>query len=208
MLAALQQQLSDIYHLGQSHDVRDYMITDPTMAKALGQDAMLGDSQETLLVAQDGEGLSLSLYLDADMLERLESAKPLDKLRAELLDDLWKVLEGISHFNCMVWKASQDRSVSLLELELQAEIDKYVGTMLLALEQADTRLLNRLHGWLFGEVRYHDELDDEQLARFCHGLQQQLIDNKHRVLTQLRDFYRLQLTDKISYIHSYTLARA
>ncbi len=218
MLAALQQQLSDIYHLGQPHDVRDYMITDPTMAKALGQDAMLGDSQETLLVAQDDEGLSLSLYLDADMLARLESAKPLDKLRAELLDDLWKVLEGISHFNCMVWKASQDRSVSLLELELQAEIDKYVGTMLLAREQADSRLLNRLHGWLFGEVRYHDELDDEQLeryqcandyaARFCHGLQQQLIDNKHRVLTQLRDFYRLQLTDKISHIHSRTLARA
>ena len=54
MLAALQQQLSDIYHLGQSHDVRDFMITDPTMAKALGQDAMLGDSQDTLLVAQAG----------------------------------------------------------------------------------------------------------------------------------------------------------
>jgi len=218
MLAMLQRQLSDIYHLGQAHDVRDYMITDPSLAKALGQDTMLGDSQETLLVAQDDEGLSLSLYLDADMLDRLESAKPLDKLRAELLDDLWKVLEGISHFNCMVWKATQDRSVSLLELELQGEIDKYVGTMLLALEQADTRLLNRLHGWLFGEVRYHDELDAEQLdryrcandyaARFCHGLQQQLIDDDQLALTQLRQFYRLQLTDKISHIHSQTLARA
>ena len=218
MLAMLQRQLSDIYHLGQAHDVRDYMITDPSLAKALGQDSMLGDSQETLLVAQDDEGLSLSLYLDADMLDRLESAKPLDKLRAELLDDLWKVLEGISHFNCMVWKATQDRSVSLLELELQGEIDKYVGTALLALEQADTRLLNRLHGWLFGEVRYHDELDAEQLdryrcandyaARFCHGLQQQLIDDDQLALTQLRQFYRLQLTDKISHIHSQTLARA
>jgi len=218
MLAALQQQLSDIYRLGQAYDVRDYMITDQTLAKALGQDAMLGDSQETLLVAQDDEGLSLSLYLDADMLGRLESAKPFDKLRAELLDDLWKVMEGISHFNCMVWKATQDRSVSLLELELQGEIDKYVGTALLAQEQADMGLLNSLHGWLFGDVRYHDELDDEQLeryrcandyaARFCHGLQQQLIDDDQLALTQLRHFYRLQLTDKISHIHSRTLARA
>ena len=218
MLAALQQQLSDIYHLGWAHDVRDYMITDRTLAKALGQDAMLGDSDETLLVAQDEEGLSLSLFLDADMLGRLESGKPLDKLRTELLDDLWKVLEGISHFNCVVWKAMQDRSVSLLELELQGEIDKYVGTMLLALEQADTHLLNSLHGWLFDEVRYHDELDDEQLdryrsandyaARFCHGLQQQLIDDDQLVLSQLRHFYRLQFADKISHIHSQTLARA
>ena len=218
MLAALQQQLSDIYHLGRAYDVRDYMITDPILAKALGQDAMLGDSEETLLVSQDEEGLSLSLFLDADLLGRLESGKPLDKLRTELLDDLWKVLEGISHFNCVVWKATQDRTVSLLELELQGEIDKYVGTMLLALEQADTRLQNRLHGWLFNDVRYHDELDDEQLdryrsandyaARFCHGLQQQLINNDQLVLSELRHFYRLQLTDKISHIHSQTLARA
>ena len=218
MLGALQRRLSDIYHLGRAHDVRDYMITDPTLAKALGQDAMLGDSQETLLVAQDDEGLSLSLYLDADMLERLESDSPLDNLRADQLDDLWKVLEGISHFNCMDWKETQDHSVSLLELELQAEIDKYVSTMLLALEQADTHLLNRLHGWLFDEVRYHDELDNEQVdryrsandyaARFCHGLQQQLIENNQHVLSRLRDFYRLQLADKISHIHSFTLARA
>ena len=218
MLGALQQQLSDIYQLGRPHDVRDFMITDPTLAKALGQDAMLGNSEETLLLSQDEEGLSLSLFLDGDMLGRLESGNPLDKLRTELLDDLWKVLEGISHFNCIVWKATQDRSVSLLELELQGEIDKYVSTMLLALEQADTYLLNSLHGWLFDEVRYHDELDNEQLdryrsandyaARFCHGLQQQLIDDDQLVLSQLRHFYRLQLTDKISHIHSQTLARA
>ena len=218
MLGALQQQLSDIYQLGRSHDVRDFMITDPTLAKVLGQDAMLGNSEETLLLSQDEEGLSLSLFLDGDMLGRLESGNPLDKLRTELLDDLWKVLEGISHFNCVVWKATQDRSVSLLELELQGEIDKYVSTMLLALEQADSHLLNSLHGWLFDEVRYHDELDNEQLdryrsandyaARFCHGLQQQLIDDDQLVLSQLRHFYRLQLTDKISHIHSQTLARA
>jgi hypothetical protein len=179
---------------------------------------MLGDSQETLLVAEDDDGLSLSLYLDAEMLERLESDNPLENLRAEQLDDLWKVLEGISHFNCMVWKARQDRTVSLLELELQAEIDKYVSTMLLAVDQAETHLLNRLHGWLFDEVSYHDELDAEQLdryrsandyaARFCHGLKHKLIENNQQVLAQLRDFYRLQLADKISHIHSFTLARA
>ena len=212
MLAELQRQLSDIYQVAGTYDVRDYIITDPTLAKIIGQDAMLTNTDETLLVSQDKDGLALSLFFDADMLERLESCSPLEYLRAERLDDLWKVLEGISHFNCVVWKATQDRSVSLLELELQGEIDKFVSTTLLALDQANGDLLNKLHGWLFENVRYRDELDDEQMnryrsaneyaARFCHRLRQQLIDNDELALSELRRFYRLQLGDKISHIHS------
>lgn len=218
MLEQLQKHLSDIYQVGRSHDVRDYVITDPTLAKILGQDAMLRNTDETLLVSEDDDGLALSLFLDAGMLARLESANPLDRLRADLLDDLWKVLEGISHFNCVVWKATQERPVSLLELELQGEIDKFVSTSLLALDQADSELLNRLHGWLFANVRFHAELDDEQreryqsandyAARFCHRLQRQLIDDDELALSELRQFYRLQLADKISHIHSRAWAHA
>ena len=217
MLDALQQQLSDIYHLGQAHDVRDYLITDPMLAKALGQGTVLGDSEETLLMAQDGEDLSLSLFLDSELLERLASDNPFECLHANMLNDLWKVLEGISHFNCVVWKAMQDRTVSLLELELQGEIDKFVATTLLAIEQADKTLLYDLHRRLFDKVRYHDELDEDQrdryrsandyAARYCFGLQQELIENDQGAITKLRDFYRLQLGDKISHIHSQTVAR-
>ncbi|MDH3339501.1 MAG: hypothetical protein OEM85_14790 [Gammaproteobacteria bacterium] len=212
MLRQLQRQLSDIYQVGRTHDVRDYLITDPTLAKVLSQDAVLKNTDETLLVSHDDEGLALSLFLDAGMIGRLESSDPLTSLRAECLDDLWKVLEGISHFNCVVWKATQDRTVTLLELELQGEIDKFVTTMMLALDQADTELLNRLHGWLFDNVSFHAELDEEQLdryrsandyaARFCHGLRQQMINDDQLALSELRQFFRLQMADKISHIHS------
>lgn len=218
MLDVLQKQLRDIYHLGQGYDVRDFLITDPIMAKALGQGAVLGDSEETLLMLQDGGELSLSLFLDADLLDRVEAGKPLDRLDAAMLDDWWKVLEGISHFECVIWKTQQDRTVSLLELELQGEVDKYVTTMLLALQQADNTLLNQLHGCLFGNVRYHEDLSSEQrdryrsaneyAARFCYGLKQQLLEDDAIAFDQLRNFYRLQLGDKISHIHSQTLARA
>ena len=212
MLADLQQKLSDIYQLGRPYDVRDFVITDPTLARCLSQDAMLANIDETLLVSQDDDGLAVSLFLDGAMLERVESSNPLACLHAESLDDLWKVLEGISHFNCIVWKAAQDRTVTLLELELQGEIDKFVSTMLLAIEQADPDMLNCMHSWLFDNVRFHDGLDDEQLhryqsandyaARYCHRLRQQLIDNSPLALSELRHFYRLQLSDKISHIHS------
>lgn len=212
MLAELQQQLSDIYQVGRDYDVRDYVITDPTLARFLGREALLTNTDETLLVSQDDEGLALSLFLDAGMLGRLEAARPLDRLRADVLDDLWKVLEGISHFNCVVWKASQERCVSLLELELQGEIDKFVTTMLLALGQEAHDLLNSMHGWLFENVRYHEELDAEQrhryrsandyAARFCHRLRRRLLADDRSALVELRQFYRLQLADKISHIHS------
>lgn len=218
MLATLQQQLSDIYQVDAAHDVRDFLITDPTVASCIGQDAMLSNTEETLLVSQDDDGLAMSLFLDGEMLARLESAKPLDCLRAGLLDDLWKVLEGVSHFNCVAWKASQDRTLTLLELELQGEIDKFVSTTLLAAAQADTDLLNRLHGWLFDDVRFHDELDEEQFdryraandyaARFCHRLGELLLQDHAAALAELRQFYRLQATDKISHIRSRTWSQA
>lgn len=212
MIDRLQQHLSDIYQVGAVHDVRDYLITDPRLARYIGGESMLSDTRETLLLSQDEDGLALSLFLDGELLSRLESADPLSRLRADLLDDLWKVLEGLSHFNCVVWRASQDRCVSLLELELQAEIDKFVGTMQLALGQNDTDLQNRLHRWLFDDVSFRTELDDAQVeryraaneyaARFCRGLRRRLIADDGRALDELRDFYRLQLSDKISHIHS------
>ena len=144
MIDRLQQHLSDIYQVGGVHDVRDFLITDPRLARYIGAGSMLADTSETLLLAEDDEGLALSLFLDGELLARLESADPLSRLRPDQLDDLWKVFEGLSHFNCVAWKASRDRSVSLLELELQAEIDKFVGTTLLAQSQGRTEMLNSM----------------------------------------------------------------
>ena len=106
--------------------------------------------------------------------------------------------------------------MSLLELELQAEIDKFVSAMLLALGQGRQELLGRLHGWLFDEFCFHAELDEAQLerykaandyaARFCHSLRDRLIDDEAGVLPELRRFYRLPITDKISHIHSRALS--
>ncbi len=218
MLAELQQRLSDIYRVSPTYDVRDYVITDRILATVLGRDAMLTNTDETLLVSQEGDELALSLFLDEDLLSRVEACNPLDCLQAEQLDDLWKVVEGISHFNYVAWKAAKDRTFSLLELELQGEIDKFIMTMQLALSQEDTELSTSLHGWLFDNVSYHEELDDEQLnryrvandyaARFCHRLKDLLVNNDNVVFSELRRFYRLQLADKISHIHTRAWAAA
>lgn len=212
MLAKLQQQLNETYQTGPGYDVRKFLITDENMASALCNSGMLADAGETLLLCEEDDGISLSLYLESDILKRLEVASPLDELRPEQLDDYCKVIEGLSHFNYIVWKAGQYRTVSLLELELQAEIDKFVSAMQLAREQGDSDLMNGLHGRLFDQVRFRSDLDEEQTeryraaneyaARFCRGLRRRFQKGGDSALTELRKFYRLQLSEKISHIHS------
>lgn len=218
MLERLQQQLHDINRSDAGYDVRNFLVTDARLARAISGGNTVTDSGETLLLQEDEQGLALSLYLDEAILERLASDEPVAALRSGLLDDLCKVIEGLSHFNYVAWRASRDRSVTLLELELQAEVDKFVSTMQLALEEHDTELMNGLHGRLFETARFHDHLGRRQLeryhaaneyaARFCRALGPRLRGRGGDVLPELRRFYRMSLTDKISHIHACAWASA
>jgi hypothetical protein len=212
MLAKLQQQLHDTYQTDHDLDVRDFLITDPCLAKALGGNSVLMNNGESLLIREEDDGVSLSLYIENEILDRLESTDPLTTLEPGQLDDFCKVIEGVSHFNYVVWRASRDRSMTLLELEMQAEIDKFVSTMQLADEQQDAELMNALHSLLFDGVRFSAGLDGEQAeryrtanelaGRFCRRLRHRLLGNSDGALPELRRFYRLPLQDKISHIHS------
>lgn len=212
MLERLQQQLHDINRSDAGYDIRDFLVTDARIARAISGGNTLTSSGETLLLREDEDGVALSLYLDETILERLRSGDPAQALGAGLLDDLCKVIEGLSHFNYVAWRASRDRSVTLLELELQAEVDKFVSTMQLAREGRDTELMNGLHRRLFDNPRFHDHLDRGQLeryraaseyaARFCRSLVPRLRDWGGDVLPELRRFYRMSLGDKISHIHA------
>ena len=187
-------------------------MTDARIARAISGGNTLTNSGETLLLREDEDGVALSLYLDEAILERLRTGDPAQALGTGLLDDLCKVIEGLSHFNYVAWRASRDRSVTLLELELQAEVDKFVSTMQLAREERDADLMNGLHGRLFDHPRFHDHLDRRQLeryraaseyaARFCRALVPRLRDWGRDVLPELRRFYRMSLGDKISHIHA------
>ena len=212
MLAALQDQLNALYQLDTGYRIDDFLITDPEVARILGAECMLVDNAETVLLSEDDGGLSLSVFLDDEVLQRLHRKNPLASLQPEQLDDYWTVLEGVSHFNYLAFSAQQDKSVTLLELELQAEIDKFVSALRLALEQDDHALAARLHGWLFDDVSFHPDLDAEQreryraandyAARFCYRLSRRLRHGSECGLDELRHFYRLSQSHKIGHIHS------
>ena len=72
-LASLQGALAEIYDLPATPDVAQFLMTDrASLARLEGA----RNSDEQLLVAQDDDALSLALYIDAQVLERLGRRDP------------------------------------------------------------------------------------------------------------------------------------
>ncbi len=208
-LGRLQALLSDLYALDLAYEVDDFVTTDSELARAL--DAGGRELDEKLLIAEtDGEA-DVSLYLDHGVLERLAQSDPFERLDADNIEDFWTVFEGVSHFTYYAWNAQREKSVTMLEMELQAEVDKYVATTLLLVRQGQ-RPPRRVHHWLFEMPRLDERLDGDELeryrranrwaAKYCRRLGSAIASGApgEAARTELRRFYRLSQASKIEHI--------
>jgi hypothetical protein len=207
----LQVLLQRIYDVPLAHDVAQFLLTDRSSLPA-GAGAHLSDEQ--LLVAEEGGEMTLGLFLEPKVLERLAAANPIDALNGGNLADYWTALEGVSHFVYLAWNAGHDRPVGLMELELQAEVDKYVCSMQLLRAQDPTRFPAEVHRVLFESARVDPALAGERVGlyrranhyagRFCRHLAQLLrpkgTSAQDRVQCELRRFYRLTSAMKLRHI--------
>ena len=88
-----------------------------------------------MFVVEDEQGVRLGLFIESGVLDRLARRDPLQALDEDNLADFCTALEGVSHFHYLVWSLARGRNVSLLELELQAEVDKYATALALMTRQ-------------------------------------------------------------------------
>jgi hypothetical protein len=210
LLTRLQNLIGGIYDVSVAHDVYDFLVTD---RRLLPPAARGGTVEEELLVAQPAEGddeVALALYLDPALLGRLSREDPLTRLHAGNVADYCTALEGVSHFLYLAWNAGHDKAVSLLELEMQAEVDKYVASHWLLRQQFPGHFPAELRRVLFERTRVDPRVapgraglyrEANRLAlRFCSRLEQRLARNRGdgtpaaddgAVLAELRRFYRL-----------------
>ena len=211
VLDELQAMLSGLYSLDVSYDVRDFLLTDAVIARSLDTDGR--QLEEKLLITEEAGEAGVSLYLDADLLGRLAENNPSSRLSQDNLEDFLTALEGVSHFLYYVWNAVLEKSVTLLEMELQAEVDKFVATALL-LHQQGAWLPANLHSCLFDLPRFDSRLAPEELGRYrsanryagkyCKRLARRLgrRGNPAALRTELRYFYRLPQPGKIQHIET------
>ena len=206
-LRPLQRRLENIYEVAAGHDIDDFVITDSRLAARLhgGRQA-----NEKLLIREHRDGVDLALYLDRALVGRLAADSPTAALHDGNLPDFCVALEGVSHFLCLLWNARR-RPVSRLELELQAEVDKYILAAGLIGKQRAGRMPRGLHRLLFENFTLAPELDPDEKTRYrdanryagkyCRRLEdryfKRLGGRSRSLLSELRGFYRLPLQAKL-----------
>lgn len=213
VLKGLQSLLGRLYDVEVAHDVYDFLVTD---RRALGGVVPVNDRRapdEELLLAETADGAGVSLYIERTVLERLEQSDPLGALTEGNLADYCTALEGVSHFLYSAWRLECDAPVSLLELETQAEVDKYAATVFLLADQRGGGYPVQVHARLFDRVNFDAALEPEQYARyrtahrcaasFCRRLERRFVDRAgtrvEALVRELRKFYRLSSAAKLRY---------
>ena len=211
-LRRLQRGLEEMYRVDTGVDVHDFVIDEVTRDEIAPARA----SREQLLIAEHEGELSIALFVDRAALDNLGRRDPAARLDDHNLGDFLLALEGVSHFVYAVVCALGERRVSALELELQAEVDKYVTCLLLA--DADAAAAPRWRHRLFHQFAYEPDLDaderdryrvaNENALRYATSLERRFVTERRvpEMLAELRRFYRLPLQGKLGFISSASAA--
>ncbi len=204
VLRALQGGIESLYRVTTELDVNDYLVDTDTQTS----------SREQLLAIKYGprqRALEIGLFVDQRALANLAARDPRERLDDDNLQDFLYAVEGVSHFVYVVHRAQTERPVSAVELELQAEVDKYVIALLLWWNQTGEPPEN-LRRRLFSKVRFLPDLSSEERDRYrlandaADGYAQSLENRfvKKRALdglwAEIRRFYRKGLAEKLDEI--------
>ncbi len=211
VLQRMQALLAQLYDAPVEHRVDDFLVTDRARLACLIGDQAHEAADEQVFLMQEEDEVRVGVYIDGAVLERLQHCDPLQSLHENNLHDYCTALEGVSHFHYLMWSLTRRRDVSLLELELQAEVDKYASAVALFTQQRNGRFPEGLHARLFHAVSFLPALDEiarqryeeanRHAARYCRSLEQRFLRSRRRRpelwLAELRRFFRCSHQEKI-----------
>ncbi len=183
----IQRGLENLYRLDRAADV-DAFITHACE-----------DEREALFVRQTDDGLELRLRiprLDRELAPQTN------------LDPVCQIIEGVSHFVYLADRASRDRETTQLELELQAEVDKWV-VLAASIDPFDVQTSRHLRQRLYeGVVFVHAEdtvegeryrVANDRAQRYTARLEREFIAGAHyaELRAELRRFFHMSQGDKL-----------
>lgn len=205
LLLHVQRQLETLYALDPQPPVTAFLLDEQSAR------AWPGGGSRTL-VRQHGDELALAVVLEERVTAALSGDDPLARLHRLNLGPFCTAVEEVSHFVCLLFCARAARTVSELELELQAEVDKYLSVLSLLSLQNEGLLSSRLKELLFREYRLVEDLSAERAERYhaasglayryCRWLEQEYLRPVRlaELRREARRFYRLGQAGKLERI--------
>lgn len=210
-MQTVQSRLEQIYGISVGESAADYLIEKNAVSELLKNAEVHNLPRELFLVNPNPveDTLEIALYLNEALTANLANHSPLENLGSHNINDFCTLIEGVSHFVYYLHKMGLEHNVSQLELELQAEIDKFV--LLGIFTESNGLSRQELMGLLFEDYYLHQHLTDEQVNRyesatglakqFCYKLSKNI--SRHDMtplLAELRQFYSLPQDEKIRLI--------
>jgi hypothetical protein len=211
VVSRLQGGLEALYRVQTDLPVEGFLIDEEVRQRA--NPARSPREQVLVRQGESPEHVDIGLFLDPRALANLELHDPARRLDDANFADFCVVVEGVSHFVYLALCASGDRAVSAMELELQAEVDKFVCCALL-LEGArrGRHQMAGLRRRLYHDVEFAGDLDADEhdryraansaAGRYASTLDARYVapDRMRAMLEELRWFYRQGLDGKLAHI--------
>lgn len=208
ILGELQLTIESLHAVETGLDVLDYIVDDEVRREIPGAREGI---PEQLFVRECEEGIDVALYVAPAVVEQLERDPPRERLHAGNIEAYCIALEGVSHFVMFAWRAQMSRPVSALELEIQAEVDKFVTAWLLLSDQGAPRHVTAsvLARRLFVNYELREEVAPEEVGRYqmatrvaatyCDRLARRYGRDARpdRIRDDVRRFYRRGLAEKL-----------
>ncbi len=175
--------LSDVYALELDLSLEDFVLS---LSAERARSLLPPGCRSGVVVVEKDAELHIGLHLD-----------PADH------DREGTVIEETSHLVCVAWHAMRDLGVSLLTLELQAEVDRFVFGRLAVGRTAEAALGHfehyRFAPGLGAEARARYQLAHDRARVYCRQLSRSfpLRSDTPALLRELRRFYRLPPDTKL-----------
>jgi hypothetical protein len=197
IITQLQQDIEAIYRLDGCPAIEPFLISTAEARELFPEITPL--RPQVLLKEEEGE-ISLAVHFGDHTLERLEK----EGLSQGGLGDFLSAVEEVSHFVFLSWNAQNLRKVTLLDVEFQGEIDKFLLASQYFAES------DGLFVRLFEQIAYDETLNEEARERYreanrlggkyLKSLGGIFVDGlaKPQVLAQLRAFYRQSSLARLS----------
>ena len=199
MLSKIQGDLEDLYRLDRTLEITDYVLPRSCVEAPL-------DRLEQVLISTDSGTLEMSLVLDDSLL--------VPDMQWDL-NGFCALTEGVSHVLYLANAAQRGQKISAFELELQAEIDKYL-VLVTAVGMECRDALKRLFASFTLDENVVSGLEAERYRRanraawsFCQRIAARFLD-VHRIeqrmeclLREVREVYRLRGTSKLERLSGY-----
>ncbi len=193
MIHLLQKKLEEIYRLEKCPEADKYVLS-PKEFKRFSKSS---DNPQVIYV-DEGNDATMGIYLGKRIFKKIRN-----KVKIFSLQDFCVMAEEISHFIYLIWSKSNEKKITLLDLEIQAEVDKF----LLAsnfFQSQETVFKKMFETFMFRKNLLKDEenryIEASRLGKkLAINLRSKKIPFSEK-MNWLRFFYRQNPTSRISMI--------